>query len=242
MNPVPTSPTYTSSPSGLCAASSSEPSTSALPVLGDQPAMIDLRGVPDRRLDPRPRPAPRLIGRDQSLRDHTLQALLRDRGQHDIAADVGEVGRHPQPGPLEIQAVQQFPSPTVGQLQQRSILAMQQVEHDVLHRHPLDQLRGGCRDVHAVLQQAEVRAAVPVQRDELAVDDHTLAQLECGDLRVGAGDVPIVAAVQRQPATSGVADRADPVELDLERPPRARPEPDPTSPASAGSTHRLADR
>jgi hypothetical protein len=29
---------------------------------------------------------------------------------------------------------------------------VQQVEHDVLHRHPFDQLRCGCRDVHAVLQ------------------------------------------------------------------------------------------
>ena len=97
---------------------------------------------------------------------------------------------------------------------------MQQVEHHVLHRHPLDELRGGCRDVHAVLQQAEVRAAVPVERDELAVDDHTLAQLESGDLRVGAGDVAVIAAIQPQPAKSGVADRANTVELDLERPPR----------------------
>ena len=54
---------------------------------------------------------------------------------------------------------------------------MQQVEHDVLHRHPIEEFRGGGRDVHAVLQQAEVRAAVPVERDELAVNDHTLAQL-----------------------------------------------------------------
>jgi len=62
--------------------------------------------------------------------------------------------------------------------------------------------------MHAVLQQAEVRATVPVQRDELTVDDHTLAQLEGGDLRVGTGDVPIVAAVQPQAAASGVANRA----------------------------------
>jgi hypothetical protein len=54
---------------------------------------------------------------------------------------------------------------------------------------------GVVRDVHAVLQQTEVRAAVSVERDELAVDDHTVAELEGGDLRVGAGDVPIVAAI-----------------------------------------------
>jgi hypothetical protein len=76
-----------------------------------------------------------------------------------------------------------------------SVLAMQEVEHDVLHRHPPDQFRGGCRDVHAVLQQAEVRAAVCV---ECAVDDHALTDLESGDLGVGAGDVPVVAAVQGQ--------------------------------------------
>jgi hypothetical protein len=41
INPVPTSPTYTNSPPGSCAASKREPNTFALPVLGDQP-------VPDR--------------------------------------------------------------------------------------------------------------------------------------------------------------------------------------------------
>jgi hypothetical protein len=59
-----------------------------------------------------------------------------------------------------------------------------------------------------VLQQAEVRATVSVERDELTVDDHTPAQPEGSDLRVRGRDVPIVAAIQAQPATSGVADRA----------------------------------
>jgi hypothetical protein len=86
---------------------------------------------------------------------------------------------------------------------------VEQVEHDVLHRHPSDQLRGGCRDVHAVLQQAEVRAAVLVQGDQFAVDDHALFDLECGDLGVGAGDVAVVAAVQAQAAGFGVADGAE---------------------------------
>ncbi len=44
------------------------------------------------------------------------------------------------------------------------------VKHDVAHRHPLDQLRPGCRDVHAVLQQAKIRPPVCVERDELAVN------------------------------------------------------------------------
>jgi len=62
-------------------------------------------------------------------------------------------------------------------------------------------------------------AVVPL-RYELTVDDHTPAQPEGSDLRVRGRDVPIVAAIQPQPATSGVADSAYPVELDLERPPR----------------------
>jgi hypothetical protein len=85
---------------------------------------------------------------------------------------------------------------------------VQQVEHDVLHRHPFDQLRCRCYDVHAVLQQAEVRAAVPVQRDQFAVDNHALPDVECGDLGIGAGDIAVIAAIQGQTAGSDVADGA----------------------------------
>jgi len=94
-------------------------------------------------------------------------AVLCDRGHHKIAGDGGEVGRHAQPKLLQMESVQEFAAPRVGQLEQRSILAMQEVEHDVLHRHPPDQLRARCRDVHAMLQQTEVRATVVVDADGL---------------------------------------------------------------------------
>jgi hypothetical protein len=65
----------------------------------------------------------------------------------------------------------------------------------------------------------KVGAAVPVQRDQFAVDDHALPELECGDLGVRTGDIAVVAAVQAQTAGSCIADGAYTVELDLEGPP-----------------------
>jgi hypothetical protein len=53
-----------------------------------------------------------------------------------------------------------------------------------------------------------VWAALLVERDELPSTIHTLPELEPGDLPVGAGDVPIIAAVQVQPLTPGIADGA----------------------------------
>jgi Phage integrase family len=71
-----------------------------------------------------------------------------------------------------------------------------------------------------LLQQAEVRASVCVERDELTINDHTVLEVEVEDLGIGGGDLPVVAAVHDQPVACGLADGVA-VDLDLERPPRA---------------------
>jgi hypothetical protein len=111
--------------------------------------------------------------------------LLRHCGHHHLTGGVGEVARHHQPALGQTQHGQ-HPTPVlVGLRQQRSVVAAQDVEYDVLHRHPGDQVRGRLDHVHALLQQAEIRAAALIQGDQLTIDDQTGLKMQRGHLRVG---------------------------------------------------------
>jgi hypothetical protein len=102
---------------------------------------------------------------------------------------------------------------------------VQEVEHEVRHRHPLDQAtdRDRVDDVHPLLQPAEVGPpGVWVERHYLAVEDGGDAAQQVSQdrqLRVGAGHLVVVARQDPQAgATADVRDEADAVPLHLVRP------------------------
>jgi hypothetical protein len=111
----------------------------------------------------------------------------------------------------------------VRQLHERTAVEPQQVEDDVgdrrLARQPPHRRLGG--DVHAPLQGAEARAALGVERDDLAVEYRAVVAeraVQPPELGIARRDVEQVARMQAQAAGLGVADRPHAVPLDLEGP------------------------
>src|SRR5215218_1646569 len=97
---------------------------------------------------------------------------------------------------------------------------VEQVEDHVVDRLSLDARLDHARrgQPHAALNQLEPRAALLVQRDDLAVEDRRTAIEGLGDrleLRVTRAHVLEPPAQHAPLAVVGVAERADPVPLDL---------------------------
>ena len=179
------------------------------------PAADDDLGVPEV-LDLDPVPAlPRIVGRGQRLADDAFQVVGQADGL-DVPRAAGVPRRCPDQVLVQAQVRQPVPPLGVRRLQQRLLALVEQVEQVQLDRDGLDQPGGRVPDVHAGLQQPEVRSPA-ADRDDLPVHDHRggYAAGQDSQLGVARGDVPAGAGEQPQGAAGEVADRADPVPLEL---------------------------
>ena len=140
-----------------------------------------------------------------------------------VAAVAGDVVGHLPVRALQLQALQELTPVRVGQGHDGVPVEPEQVEDDVGDRRLLGEpLRLGLgRDVHPVLEPAEARTALVVERDDLAVEDRAVrAQraVEAVQLGIALRDVVAAARLQPQAAGLGVGERADAVPLHLEGP------------------------
>ncbi len=191
------------------------------PALTGQPAADhDLLRRADLDLDPRRRPAARLVRGVQALGHDPLQPLGLAGLQQRRAVSLAVRGRPPA-RPVELECRQQLAAVRVGQRQGGVALQPQQVEDDVCHRHvahtPLH--RGRRRQVHPRLEPLEARPATRVEGHDLAIQDGA-PRAQClaqpANLRVAGGEVGAVAAGERHVPRVYVGDRPYAVPLDLE--------------------------
>jgi hypothetical protein len=161
------------------------------------------------------------VGRVQPFEHHALEPVLQAGGQH-RRPGAGEAGRHANARARQAQVRQQRPPLRVRGVQQGLAVEVQEVEHQVGHRHGSGQPRSRLAQVHPALQDGETRPAILTGRHDLAIQDQLMPPRQAGQagqLGIGPSDVPVQARAQPQAAARDVGDRAQAVPFELRRPP-----------------------
>ena len=163
------------------------------PSLACQPAADHELLAPDvLDLDPRRAARARFVGRIEALGDDALELLLGGRLEHVAPAPFEVTGRLPGLA-AERERLQQLVALLVVQPDQRMPVEPQEVEDHVSHGRAFGEPFGLRRraDVHAPLQRREARAPVPVEGDDLAVEDR-LVRAECAVEPCELGIGPVI--------------------------------------------------
>ena len=173
-----------------------------------------------RGLHPAGRPPAGLVAAGAALGDDALEPVLAGDGEHLVAVDVGERrgyqhtvrrGERGEPGAAVV----------VGGREQRLAVEVQHVEGVERHGEARAQLRRRMADVHAVLQQPEVRPARGVEHHDLPVEQDGPSpgdRADPGQLGVAGGDVVAQPAGELHLVACRRDDGAHAVPLELERP------------------------
>ena len=152
------------------------------------------RTAPVRELQPVPAAHAGLVARGEPLADHALEPLLVGRVEQRSPVVVRR--RDLPPDVVEAETVQQLAAGAQRLAEEVAAVEAEQVEDEVGHRAGLGERGGaaGVADVHPLGQRAE--AGQPAVEDhDLTVEQHVAAG-QLGQLRVGRGDVVLVAAGQ----------------------------------------------